>query len=101
MEAEPGSCPTTYLTMLGLLRKYIRFLTVSFGAECAHLSKVQGVCQILLAKSNVYKPMSADLVAEMLWHVFIDAREYFSHKGRVCRTHSSLRCATACVLVAR
>jgi hypothetical protein len=57
MEAEPGSFPTTYFTMLGLLRKYIRLLTVLFGAGCAHLSEVQGVYhQILSAKADVYEP---------------------------------------------
>ncbi|KAI2497676.1 hypothetical protein MHU86_16805 [Fragilaria crotonensis] len=42
MEVAPGSCPSTYFTMLSLLRKYIRLLTVLFGAGCAHLSEVQG-----------------------------------------------------------
>ena len=81
MEAEPGSCPSTYYSMLSLLRKYIRLLTVLFGPGCAHLAEVQGVYQILSAKSAVYETMTADLVAETLWHVFIDAREYFSYAG--------------------
>jgi hypothetical protein len=81
MEAEPGSCPSTYFSMLSLLRKYIRLLTVLFGPGCAHLAEVQGVYQILSAKSAVYEKITADLVAETLWHVFIDAREYFSYTG--------------------
>lgn len=81
MEAEPGSCPGTYFTMLGLLKKYIQLLTVLFGPGCAHLVEVQGVYQILSAKSAVYETMTAELVAETLWHVFIDAREYFSYTG--------------------
>ncbi len=82
MEAEPGSCPTTYFTMVGLLRKYIRLLMVLLGAGCAHLSEVQGVYQILSVKADVlYEPMSADLVVETLWHMVVDAREHFSCTG--------------------
>jgi hypothetical protein len=81
MEAEPGSCPSTYFTILGLLKKYIQLLTVLFGPGCAHLAEVQGVYQILSAKSAVYETMTAESVAETLWHVFIDAREYFSYTG--------------------
>ncbi len=81
MEADPGCCPGNYHNMLRLLRTYIRLLTVLTGAGSAHLAEVQGVYQILSAKSAVYEIMSANLVAETLWHVFIDAREYFSHAG--------------------
>ncbi|KAI2490032.1 hypothetical protein MHU86_24547 [Fragilaria crotonensis] len=52
LEAEPGCCP-----------------------------EVQGVYQVLAEKIAVYETMSAELIAETLWRVFVDARECFSHLG--------------------
>jgi hypothetical protein len=46
-----------------------------------HLTEVQGVYQELAKKNAVYETMSAELIAETLWRVFVDAREYFSHLG--------------------
>ena len=83
MEAEPGSCPVNYHGMLTLVKHYIRLLTVLFGAGCAHLLEVQGVYQVLSDKAAVYEGMSGDLIAETLWQIFIDAREYFSQPGPV------------------
>ena len=81
LEAEPGCCPPTYYSMLNLLKRYIRLLTVLFGPRCAHLTEVQGVYQSLAEKAAVYETMSSELVAETIWQVFLDARECFSHLG--------------------
>ena len=81
LEAEPGCCPGSYHGMTNLLRRYIRLLTVLFGAGCSHLTEVQGVYQVLAEKIAVYETMSAELIAETLWRVFVDARECFSHLG--------------------
>ena len=81
LEAEPGCCPASYHGMLNLLKRYIRLLTVLFGAGCSHLTEVQGVYQVLAEKIAVYETMSAELIAETLWRVFVDARECFSHLG--------------------
>ena len=81
MEAEPGACPHGYYGMLNLIRRYIRMLTVLFGPGCVHLLEVQGVYQVLSDKAGVYETMSGELVAETLWQIFIDAREYFSQTG--------------------
>ena len=69
--------------------------------------------QILSAKSAVYETMTAELVAETLWHVFIDAREYFSHTGpelpdsqlfalrdclRSCSLKTTINCPVALLL---
>jgi hypothetical protein len=81
MEAEPGACPQSYYGMLNLIRRYIRLLTVLFGPGCVHLLEVQGVYQVLSDKSGVYETMGGELVAETLWQLFIDAREYFSQTG--------------------
>ena len=81
LEAEQCRCPASYHGMLNLLKKYIRLLTVLFGAGCSHLTEVQGVYQVLAEKIAVYETMSAELIAETLWRVFVDARECFSHLG--------------------
>ncbi len=81
LEAEPGCCPASYHGMLILLKRYIRLLTVLFGADCSHLTEVQGVYQVLAEKIAVYETMSAELIAETLWQVFVDVRECFSHLG--------------------
>jgi hypothetical protein len=52
--------------MLNLLKRYIRLLTVLFGADCSHLTEVQGVYQVLAEKIAVYEMMSAELIAETL-----------------------------------
>ena len=81
LEGVPGACPGSYYNMLNLIKRYIRMLTVFFGAGCTHLLEVQAVYQVLSDKSAIYESMSGDLVAETLWQIFIDAREYFSHHG--------------------
>ena len=81
LEAEPGCCPTSYLAMLNLLKRYIRLLTVLFGAGCSHLTEVQGIYQVLAEKMAVYESMSGELIAETLWQVFLDARDCFSYLG--------------------
>ena len=81
LEGDPGCCPGSYHSMLTLIRRYIRMLTVFFGAGCTHLLEVQAVYQVLSDKSAIYEAMSNELVAETLWQIFIDAREYFSHHG--------------------
>ena len=81
LEGDPGCCPGSYYNMLSLIKRYIRLLTVLFGAGCTHLLEVQAVFQVLSDKSAIYESMSAALVAETLWQIFIDAREYFSHHG--------------------
>ncbi len=81
LEAEPGYCPASYHVILNFLKRYIRLLTVLFGAGCSHLTEVQGVYQVLAEKITVYETMSAELIAETLWQVFVDVRECFSHLG--------------------
>jgi hypothetical protein len=81
LEAEPGCCPSSYFGMLNLLRRYIRLLTVLFGAGCSHLTEVQGVYQVLAEKAAVYEVMTTEPIAEILWRVFVDAREFFSCLG--------------------
>jgi hypothetical protein len=81
LEAEPGCCPPNYYGMMSLLKRYIRLLTVLFGARCSHLLEVQGVYQALAEKVGVYELMSSELVAETIWQVFLDARECFSYMG--------------------
>jgi hypothetical protein len=81
LEAKPGCCPASYHWMLNLLKRYNRLLTVLFGASCSHLTEVRGVYQALAEKIAVYETISAELIAETLWRVFVDARERFSHMG--------------------
>ena len=55
MEADdPGCCPGSYYNMLSFkIRRYIRMLTVLFGAGCGHLIEVQGVFQVFADKSTL------------------------------------------------
>ena len=113
LEAEPGCCPASYHSMLTLLKRYIRLLTVLFGAGCSHLTEVQGVYQVLAEKGAVYELMSMEVIAEILWRVFVDARECFSHLGptlpesqlyslrhdiRGCSLRVSINCPVALLL---
>ena len=113
LEADPGCCPASYYGMLTLLKRYIHLLTVLFGAGCSHLTEVQGIYQVLAEKVAVYENMSAELIAEILWRVFVDAREYFSHLGpglpesqlyslrhdiRGCSLRVSINCPVALLL---
>ncbi len=81
LEAEPGCCPASYHGMLNLLKRNNRLLTVLFGAGCSHLKEVQGVYQVLAEKIANDETMSAELIAETLWRVFVDSRECFSNFG--------------------
>ena len=115
MGAEPGCCPTNfYNIMLSLLKRYIRLLTVLFGPRCVHLSEVQeGVYHGLSEKVAVYESLSGALIAEILWQVFIDARDYFSYIGpglpesqlfplrlsiRTCALKATINCPVALLL---
>jgi hypothetical protein len=113
LEAEPGCCPASYHSMLNLMKRYICLLTMLFGAGCSHLTEVQGVYQLLAKKGALYKSMSIDLIAEILWRVFVDARECFSHLGprlpesqlyslrhdiRGCSLRVSINCPVALLL---
>ncbi|KAI2496731.1 hypothetical protein MHU86_17778 [Fragilaria crotonensis] len=71
LEAEPGCCPGSYHGMTNLLRRYIRLLTVLFGAGCSHLTEVQGVYQVrdCCIRDNVGRTDCRNAVA-----VFVDAR---------------------------
>ena len=79
-----------------LLKRYIRLLTVLFGAGCSHLTEVQGIYQVLAEKMAVYEVMSGELIAETLWQVFLEARECFTSAiwDRVCPSPSCSRCGT-------
>ncbi len=81
LEAKPGCCPASYHWMLNLLKRYIRLLMVLFGVSCSHLTEVQGVYQVHAEKIAIYETISAELIAETLWRVFVDARECFSYLG--------------------
>ena len=74
-EAEPGCCIASYHNMLNLLKRYIRLLTVLFGAGCSHLTEVWGVYQVLAKKGAVYESMSMELIAEILWQASVCGRQ--------------------------
>ena len=40
-----------------------------------------GIFQVLAEKVADYDTMSAELIAKILWQVFVDGRECFSHLG--------------------
>ena len=81
LEAEPGTCPTTYHGMCELLRCYIKLLDVLFLPTCPHAIEVRALFQILSQMVAVYEVLQPAMVAELLWQVFIDARACFAHPG--------------------
>ena len=76
MEAEPEQCPTTYHGMPALLRCYINLLEVLFLPSSRR--EVRALFQELGKLAAVYKLLSPTMVIELLWQVFIDARQGFS-----------------------
>jgi hypothetical protein len=81
LEADPGICPSTYHGLRDLLRKYMKFLSVMFGDDCQHLQEIKGIHDSLGVMVSTYKAMSPDLVVTIVWQIFIDAWNFFSHRG--------------------
>eukprot|EP00978_Attheya_sp_CCMP212_P010520 scaffold25525_cov84-Attheya_sp.AAC.1 len=66
------------------------FLEKVVGSRCPHHTEVRAIRKILLQKVATYENMSPDKVAEVLWSIFVDARNYFSElaQGDVLPTSS-------------
>eukprot|EP00978_Attheya_sp_CCMP212_P009591 scaffold22746_cov52-Attheya_sp.AAC.7 len=54
------------------------FSSEDSGVRCPHHTEVRAIHKILLQKVATYESMSPDKVAEVLWVIFVDARNYFS-----------------------
>jgi hypothetical protein len=78
LESIPGACPTTYDGLIRLMTTYMTFVAKTVGVRCPHHTEVRAIRKILLQKVATYESMSPDKVAEVLWAIFVDARNYFS-----------------------
>jgi hypothetical protein len=90
LESSPGACPTSYDGLIRLMTTYMTFLEKVVGARCPHHTEVRAIRKILLQKVATYENMSPEKVAEVLWSIFVDARNYFSElaQGDVLPTSS-------------
>jgi hypothetical protein len=77
-ETAPDSTPRNYTELMDLLRSYIFFLQRMFGARCSHFQEVRAITRVLGRSRREFESITARQVATILWHVFTDARRFFS-----------------------
>lgn len=78
LETSPGQCPHNYDGLLRLLAAYLRFLLILCGPMCSHYMEVRSVRRTLCRKVAIYEPMPPEDVAQIVWGIFMDARDFYS-----------------------
>lgn len=91
MESAPSQCPRSYSGLVQLLHAYLHFLLVLCGSQCHHRMEVLEVRRVLLNRISVYQSMRPQEVAQVLWSIFTDARDFFSDKSLDVLPRSNLR----------
>jgi hypothetical protein len=66
--------------MLQLLSNYVRLLKVIVGSRSAHTREVVAIRRTLRSKVDLYIDVGPREIIFLLWAVFLDAREFFSHQ---------------------
>jgi hypothetical protein len=77
-EMVPDATPKSYRELMDVLKCYCFFLQHMLGARCHHYQETQAITRILGRKRQEFKTITARQVATVLWHVFMDARSFFS-----------------------
>jgi hypothetical protein len=77
-ETVPDSTPRNYTELMDLLRSYIFFLQRMFGAGCSHFQEARAITRVLGRSRREFEGISTRQVATILWHIFTDARRFFS-----------------------
>lgn len=94
-ETAPDSTPRSYTELMDLLRSYMFYLQRLFGARCSHFQEVRAITRILGRSRREFEGITPRQVATILWHVFTDARRFFSTTIDLtgCLPESNLRVA--------
>jgi hypothetical protein len=77
--SRPPPCPQTFLELLRMLSAYTKLLSVLCGPDCEHLIQVLAMRQELRMRSDMLGEVTPQNVAHLLWAVFLDSRQFFSH----------------------
>jgi hypothetical protein len=77
-ETAFDSTPRTYTELMDLLRSYIFVLQRMFGARCSHFQEARAITRVLGRSRRDFESITARQVATILWHLFTDARRFFS-----------------------
>jgi hypothetical protein len=79
-ESSPSPAPRDYHGMLQLLSNYIRLLGILVGTRSAHTREVIAIRRKLREKIDLYIDVGPWEIIFLLWAIFLDAREFFSHQ---------------------
>lgn len=77
-ETAPDATPRNYRELMDVMKCYCFFLQRMHGARCHHFREARAITRILGRQRQTLESMSARQVATILWHVFMDARVYYS-----------------------
>jgi hypothetical protein len=77
LETRPGVCPHSYDGLIRLLSAYLRFLFILCGARCNHYLEVVTIRKALCNKMAIYESISPAEVAQIVWSIFMDARNFY------------------------
>jgi hypothetical protein len=77
-ESVPDTTPRTYREMMDVMKNYCFFLQRLLGARCSHFLETRAITRILGRKRREFESITSRQVATVLWHVFMDARQFFS-----------------------
>lgn len=77
-ETAPDVTPRTYRELMDVMKNYCFFLQRLLGARCNHFLETRAITRTLGRKRREFEGISARQVATILWHVFMDARQFFS-----------------------
>jgi hypothetical protein len=77
-ETTPDTTPRTYRELMDLLKCYCFFLQRMLGARCHHYLETRAITRILGRKRREFENITARQVATIIWHIFADARQFFS-----------------------
>jgi hypothetical protein len=79
-ESSPSPAPRDYHGLLQLLSNYIRLLKVIVGNRSAHTREVVAIRRTLRSKVDLYIDVGPREIIYLLWAIFLDACEFFSHQ---------------------
>jgi hypothetical protein len=77
-ETTPDATPRNYRELMDLLKCYCFVLQRMLGARCNHFREVRAITRVLGQKRQEFDGITARQVATVLWHIFMDARHFFS-----------------------
>ena len=79
-KSSPSPAPQDYHGLLQLLSNYIGLLGILAGTRSAHTREVVAIRRELRGKVDLYIDMGPREIIFLLWAIFLDAQEFFSHQ---------------------